>query len=189
MMMYEKDKYRSKKDRIKRNGRLKESPWRKTTGWGHERVKDKRRKQRGQTEKGREEGIKSPISLCMNFIRRFTTANRKRKGGGMTRGGERRRQTRGMTCLHKKGKEIRNLNYCGMRKALWHQFSWQPENSAACLPACAVRKRKQAADEGRGWRKRRRREWRRAEKIITVQQCSRKKNKHRRKKKIWRNEE
>lgn len=53
-------------------------------------MKDKRRKQRGQsekhrksrekqTEKGREEGIKSPISLCMNFIRRFTTANRKRR--------------------------------------------------------------------------------------------------------------
>lgn len=85
-----------------------------------------------------EEGIASPILLWMNFIRRFATANRKRKGGGLTIGGERWRQTRGMTCLHKKGKEIRNLNYCGMRMALWHQFSWQPENSAACMPAqCA----------------------------------------------------
>lgn len=91
-----------------------------------------------KTEKGSKEGIASPILLCMNFIRRFTTANRKRKGGGLTRRGERWRQTRGMTCLHKKGKEIRNLNYCGMRMALWHQFSWQPENSAACVLAqCA----------------------------------------------------
>lgn len=127
-----------------------------------------------QTEGGREEGSAYPILLCMNFIRRFTTANRKRKGGGLTRGGERWRQTSGMTCLHKKEKEIRNLNYCGTRMALWHQFSWQPENSVACMPArCA--NASSAADEGRreenkgGWKK----------KIVTVQQCSGKGNKQR----------
>lgn len=70
------------------------------------------------------------------------------KGGGLTRRGERWRQTRGMTCLHKKGKEIRNLNYCGMRMALWHQFSWQPENSAACMLAhCANASRLRMKEE------------------------------------------
>lgn len=157
------------------------SVWRTREENNAAKVRSAENKGRNRQKKVERKASSPPSRFVWISLDASRQQTEKEGGGGMTRGGERRRQTRGMTCLHKKGKEIRNLNYCGMRKALWHQFSWQPENSAACLPACAVRKRKQAADEGRGWRKRRRREWRRAEKIITVQQCSGKKNKHRRK--------
>lgn len=56
--------------------------------------------------------------VVATFIRRVFGVKQKKERGSLTKGGEKWRLARGMTCVHKRGEEIRNFNHCGMKMAL-----------------------------------------------------------------------
>lgn len=115
-----------------------------------ERIWEKNKRRWSKRRERKAERTALSLPSCFEWISSvgLSTANRRKRGGSLAMGGEKwRDRWEGVSCLHERGEQIRNLNHCGMRKAFWHQFSWQPENYAACsIHTC---KQNVAGDGGR----------------------------------------